>query len=188
MLKSYKSKNSTIMKKFLSLVVVMLVAALSFNASAQSSKLVGKWLVDTSSLTQGVGGDIKFIIEFDSDRTGDMDIDMKMVQPIDGTTKMNIWLSMEVDTTWSLSDNTLTLKPVDIEIEIENLTVTPSNPQYDAYIPAMKQMMKQQFSEGKEQMVNGMAVGTSKVRFVDNNTMILIPDDGNAELVCKRVR
>ena len=176
------------MKKFFSLVVVMLVAALSFDASAQSSKLVGKWLVDTSSLTQGVEGDIKFIIEFDGDRTGDMDIDMKMVQPIDGTTKMNIWLSMEVDTTWSLSDNTLTLKPVDIEIEIENLTVTPSNSQYDAYIPTMKQMMEQQFSAGKEQMVDGMAVGKSKVRFVDNNTMILIPEDGEAELVCKRVR
>jgi hypothetical protein len=50
------------MKKLFTLVALTLVAAISINASAQSSKLVGKWKVSNSAqaaMLQAVGGEIE---------------------------------------------------------------------------------------------------------------------------------
>ena len=59
------------MKKILSLALMLLVAAFAVNASAQSSKLVGKWNADVPAELQETGlfsaGDIKLTFEFEGD-------------------------------------------------------------------------------------------------------------------------
>lgn len=175
------------MKKFFSLVVVMLVAALSFDASAQSSKLFGEWSLDTTNAEARTGNEIKLALEFDDDYDGEMKLLINIEQPIEEGVTINVSVSLDADIAWSLVDDMLTIKTKDIDLDIENLYITPVDPAYESCIPMFKRQMKRKLNAQKAEIINNLALGQTIVTFVDNDTMVLTTVKSNEETVCKRI-
>lgn len=176
------------MKKLFSLAIVMLVAAISVNASAQASKLVGTWNVDVSQMMDtSAMGDVELALRFDADNEGALRLLIALAQPIDGDVSMHMEMLMDADLEWSLSGNVLTMQTTDIDVDIKKIEVSPSRPEYEALLPQIKSMIQQQFEAEKDDMIGGISQGKVNVRFIDNDRMILINDNGD-ELRCKRIR
>ena len=176
------------MKKLFSLAIVMLVAAISVNASAQESKLVGKWSVDTSQvLDTSAMGDVKLALRFDADNEGELRTVLTLNEPIEAGVSLYVEMAINADMEWSLSGNVLTLQTTDIDVDIKKIEVSPSHPEYEALLPQMKAMLQQQFEAEKDDMIGGISQGKVNVRFIDNDRMILTNDNGD-ELRCKRIR
>lgn len=176
------------MKKLFSLAIVMLVAAISVNASAQASKLVGTWNVDVSQIMDtSAMGDAKWALRFDADNEGALRLLIALAQPIDGDVSMHVEMLIDADLEWSLSGNVLTMQTTDIDVDIKKIEVSPSRPEYEALLPQIKSMMQQQFEAEKDDMIGGMSQGKANVRFIDNDRMILTNDNGD-ELRCERIR
>ena len=170
------------MKKVLSLAVMMLVASFSMMVSAQG--IVGKWKVDSGQLLAGANvADVKLdvIFEFSADKSGGADFSVVMAQPIDNVTSMKFELFMDMTYTWELSGDQLTLTPKNIDMKLGDVKFIPENPQYDAMIPSMRQMIEKQFSANKAELISGFGVGgeVSKVEFPEPNVMIMQSEDGS---------
>lgn len=176
------------MKKIFSLLVIMLVAAISVNASAQASKLVGKWNVDVSQMMDtSAMDDVKLTLRFDADNEGAIRLLIALDQPVDGDVSIHIEMLMDADLEWSLSGNVLTMQTTDFDVDITKIEVSPSRPEYEALLPQIKSMIQQQFEAEKDDMIGGISQGEANVRFIDNDIMILANDNSD-ELRCKRMR
>ena len=116
------------MKKLLSLVAVMLVASLTMFASAQD--IVGKWRVDTEAMIAGTemeGAKFDMVFTYAEDKSGTCNVVMNMTQPIDATTKMRIELRVDMSYTWVREGDKLTTTPSDIDLELGDIRLLPSN-------------------------------------------------------------
>lgn len=175
------------MKKIFSLLVIMLVAAISVNASAQASKLVGKWNIDVSQMMDtSAMDDVKLTLRFDADNEGAIRLLIALDEPVDGDVSMHVEMLMDADLEWALSGDVLAMQSTDVNLYIKKIEVSPSRPEYEALLPQLKEMLQQQFEAEKESMIEGFE-GLVNVRFIDNDSMILTNDNGD-ELRCKRMR
>lgn len=175
------------MKKLFSLAIVMLVAAISVNASAQASKLVGTWNVDVSQMMDGsFNGNVKLGLKFDADNEGELRALFTLNEPVEAGVSLYVEMAINADLEWALSGDVLAMQSTDADLYIKKIEVSPSHPEYEALLPQIKSMMQQQFEAEKDDMIEGFE-GLVKVRFIDNDRMILTNDNGD-ELRCERIR
>lgn len=185
--KANKINTNIIMKKLFSLAIVMLVAAISVNASAQESKLVGKWSVDTSQVMDtSAMGDVKLALRFDADNEGELRALFTLNEPVEAGVSLYVEMAINADLEWALSGDVLAMQSTDVNLYIKKIEVSPSRPEYEAILPQLKEMLQQQFEAEKESMIEGFE-GLVKVRFIDNDRMVLTNDSGD-DLRCKRIR
>lgn len=175
------------MKKIFSLLVIMLVAAISVNASAQASKLVGKWNVDVSQMMDtSAMDDVKLTLRFDADNEGELRALFTLNEPVEAGVSIYVEMAINADLEWALSGDVLAMQSTDVNLYIKKIEVSPSRPEYEALLPQLKEMLQQQFEAEKESMIESFE-GLVNVRFIDNDIMILANDNSD-ELRCKRMR
>lgn len=177
------------MKKFISLAIVLLVAAVAVNVSAQeASLLVGKWSVDPNTLNMdnAAVGDMSLTIEFDEDGEAEIEAVAKGEFPIDEYTNICMTLELDVDLTWTLNGNTLSLLPTGIDIDVENLSVKPYNAMYAEILGMLEAELEAQFRNGSDDMAQSFAAEDSEIILLNDTTLKYRVNNGNV-VVCTRM-
>ena len=164
------------MKRVITLAVMLLVAAFAVEAKAQSSRLVGKWQInDTSILGDDVIQCTKYTIEFDADGEGEVDLEVDI--KIEWDDQHTLYLTAEIDAefTWQLSGSTLKLSNIDVELDFDDFSITPYSEEYNQLIPMFKELLLADYQEHKEKYTPAYLDknGDWSVRFIDNNTLQL---------------
>lgn len=169
------------MKKILSLAFMLLVATFAVDASAQSSKLVGKWNADVPAELLETGmfstGDVKFTFEFESDGDCEIKILVGTTQALDASISLAFKLYMEFDYDWILSGDKLSMSNAEIDMELQEFKFIPSSPELDSMLPMIKQQIESEFNKEKGQIADQMVASDMKVNFVDDNTIVITPLD-----------
>ena len=164
------------MKRVITLAVMLLVAAFAVEAKAQSSQLVGKWkLKDASTLVADGLKCTKYTIAFDADGEGELEIKADGKIALDDQYTLYLTLEMDIEFTWQLSGSTLTLSNIDVELDYDDLSITPYSEEYNQLIPMMKEVMLADEQEHKEEFTSSFidTHGDLSVRFIDNDTLQL---------------
>ena len=158
------------------MAVMLLVAAFAVEAKAQSSRLVGKWQInDTSILGDDVIQCTKYTIEFDADGEGEIEIEADTKGELDDQHTLYLTIEMDVEFTWQLSGSTLTLSNIDIEFDFDDFSITPYSEENNQLIPMLKEALLTDSQEHKEKYTPAYLDknGDWSVRFIDNNTLLL---------------
>ena len=164
------------MKRVITLAVMLLVAAFAVEANAQMSQLVGKWkLKDTSTLVADGLKCTKYTIAFDADGEGELEIEADGKIALDDQYTLYLTFEMDIEFTWRLSGSTLSLSNIDIDIDFDDLSITPYSEEYNQLIPMMKEVMLAEEQEHKEEFTSSFidTHGDLSVRFIDNDTLQL---------------
>lgn len=162
------------MKKLFTLVALTLVAAISINASAQSSKLVGKWKVSNSAqaaMLQTVGGEIERSVStmtFYSNGTSES-YDNTKASAYVMDVKMDMTLEMKSTASWTLNGNELTSTVNDIEIIYFDIQF--SDVSMNAIVDEIKASLLDALTQGK-----GVAL-TYGAEFITNDEVVLSFDN-----------
>ena len=164
------------MKRVITLAVMLLVAAFAVEAKAQSSQLVGKWQIkDASTLVADGFECTKYTIEFDADGEGEADFETAGKVALDDQYTLYMTTELDVEFTWQLSGSTLSLSNIDIDIDFDDLSITPYSEEYNQLIPMLKEAMLADYQKLKEEFTSAFldTMGNWSVRFIDNNTLQL---------------
>lgn len=162
------------MKKLFTLVALTLVAAISINASAQSSKLVGKWKVSNSAqaaMLQTVGGEIERSVStmtFYSNGTSES-YDNTKASAYVMDVKMDMTLEMKSTASWTLNGNKLTSTVNDIEIIYFDIQFS------DVSMNAMLDEIKAAFLDALTQS-KGVTI-TYDAEFISNDKFVISFDN-----------
>lgn len=182
------------MKKILSLALMLLVAAFAVNASAQSSKLVGKWNADVPAELQETGlfsaGDIKLTFEFEGDGDCELVLLIGTTQALDSSVSLAFQLEMDVDYDWTLTGDKLSMSNAEVDMELQECRFIPSSPELDSILPMFQQQIESEFNKQKGQIAGQMVSSDLRVKFVDDNTVELVPldDATNVEFTLRRIK
>ena len=155
---------------------MLLVAAFAVEAKAQSSQLVGKWkLKDASTLVADGLKCTKYTIAFDANGEGELEIEADGKTALDDQYTLYLTLEMDIEFTWQLSGSTLTLSNIDIEIDYDDLSITPYSEEKNQLIPMLKEVLLADYQENKEEFTSSFidTNGDWSVRFIDNNILLL---------------
>lgn len=162
------------MKKLFTLVALTLVAAISINASAQSSKLVGKWKVSNSAqaaMLQTVGGEIERSVStmtfYSNGTTESYDNTKASAYVMD--VKMDMTLEMKSTASWTLNGNELTSTVNDIEIIYFDIQF--SDVSMNAMVDEIKASLQDALTQGK-----GVAL-TYGAEFITNDEVVISFDN-----------
>ena len=164
------------MKRVITLAVMLLVAAFAVEAKAQSSQLVGKWQIKDASTLAADGFECtKYTITFDADGEGEADFETAGKVALDDQYTLHMTTELDVEFTWQLSDSTLTLRNLNIDIDFDDFSITPYSEEYNQLIPMMKEALLTDSQEHKEKYTPAYLDknGDWSVRFIDNNTLQL---------------
>ena len=167
------------MKRVITLAVMLLVAAFAVEANAQMSQLVGKWQIkDISTLADDGFECTKYTITFDADGEGEADFETAGKVALDDQYTLYMTTELDVEFTWQVSGGRLSLSNIDIEIDFDDLSITPYSEEYNQLIPMMKEVMLADEQEHKEEFTSSFidTHGGLSVRFIDNNTLLLDND------------
>ena len=162
------------MKKLFTLFALTLVAAISINASAQSSKLVGKWKVSNSAqaaMLQAVGGEIERSVStmtFYSNGTSES-YDNTKASAYVMDVKMDMTLEMKSTASWTLNGNELTSTVNDIEIIYFDIQF--SDVSMNAMVDEIKATLQDALTQGK-----GVAL-TYGAEFITNDEVVISFDN-----------
>ena len=176
------------MKKFISLAIMLLVASVAVDASAQASKLVGKWSVDPNTLAvdNDALGNMSLTIEFDEDGEAEIEAVAQGEFPIDEYTVICMTLELDVDLNWTLQGNTLSLLPTGLDVDVVNLSVKPYNAMYAELLGMLEAELEAQFRNGSDDMAQSFAAEDSEIIFLDDTTLKYRVKNGNV-VVCTRM-
>lgn len=140
------------MKKSISTIVLLLVALLSLNASAQSSQLTGIWYGDKQVKSeQSFIMEMTPIVSFQTDNSGTIGGLFSYLLPIDEETSFTCNLKFTAKTKWTFSNNTIY---VSVKTETSNLSfgeckISPNNTQaarlMEKHIPEVKKLIMEEF-------------------------------------------
>ena len=164
------------MKRVITLAVLLLVAAFAVEAKAQSSQLVGKWKIkDISTLADDGFECTKYTITFDADGEGEADFETKGKVELDDQYTLYMTTELDVEFTWQVSDSRLSLSNIDIEIDFDDLSITPYSEEVNQLLPMLKEAMLADYQENKEEFTSAFLdmMGDWSVRFIDNDILLL---------------
>jgi hypothetical protein len=164
------------MKRVITLAVMLLVAAFAVEAKAQSSQLVGKWKIkDISTLADDGFECTKYTITFDADGEGEADFETKGKVELDDQYTLYMTTELDVEFTWQVSDSRLSLSNIDIEIDFDDLSITPYSEEVNQLLPMLKEAMMADHQENKEEFISAFLakMGDWSVKFIDNDTLQL---------------
>ena len=154
----------------------MLVAAFAVEAKAQSSQLVGKWKIkDISTLADDGFECTKYTITFDADGEGEADFETHGKVELDDQYTLYMTTELDIEFTWQVSGSTLSLSNIDIEIDFDDLSITPYSEEQNQLIPMVKEAMLADYQENKEEFTSAFLdkMGDWSVSFIDNDTLLL---------------
>ena len=154
----------------------MLVAAFAVEANAQMSQLVGKWKVKDASTFVGDGFECtKFTITFDADGEGELDFEADGKVELDDQYTLYMTTELDIEFTWRLSGSTLSLSNIDIEVDFDDLSITPYSEEKNQLLPMMREAMLSDYQEHKEEFTSSFldSLGEWSVRFINNDTIQL---------------
>ena len=175
------------MKRVFSLVLMLLMASFTYEASAQASRLIGSWDVDVDAFGEDMSqfDEMDMGITFRTDDIGYIDMEFTMTQPMDETTNMTFEMDIDLIFSWTLTGNTLELKVVDAKINLDELEFNPSSPELNAYVPMIKQMIEQQIAETdiSDWIGTDNILGSCTVRFISDNIVELSNGDNVMRIV-----
>lgn len=164
------------MKRVITLAVMLLVAAFAVEAKAQSSQLVGKWKIkDISTLADDGFECTKYTITFDADGEGEADFETKGKVELDDQYTLYMTTELDIEFTWQVSDSRLSLSNIDIEIDFDDLSITPYSEEVNQLLPMLKEAMLADYQENKEEFTSAFfdMMGDWSVRFIDNDILQL---------------
>lgn len=175
------------MKRVFSLVLMLLMASFTYEASAQASRLIGSWDVDVNALGEDMSqfDEMDMGITFRTDDIGYIDMEFTMTQPMDETTNMTFEMDIDLIFSWTLTGDTLELKVVDAKMNLDELAFNPSSAELNAYVPMIKQMIEQQIADTdiSELIGTDNLFGSSTVRFISDNVVELSNGDNVLRIV-----
>ena len=112
------------MKRLISLALVLLMAAVAVDASAQASKLVGKWSIDPTTMIVDIGKfpNMSLILEVDADGEAEIQSMCQGEASIDDTVSIHFILKIDFNFNWTLTGNTLSLQDTgEVVADVDNV-------------------------------------------------------------------
>ena len=164
------------MKRVITLAVMLLVAAFAVEANAQSSQLVGKWQIkDISTLADDGFECTKYTITFDADGEGEADFETHGKVELDDQYTLYMTTELDIEFTWQVSGGRLSLSNIDIEIDFDDLSITPYSEEQNQLLPMLKEALLADYQENKEEFTSAFLdkMGDWSVSFIDNDTLLL---------------
>ena len=164
------------MKRVITLAVMLLVAAFAVEANAQSSQLVGKWKIkDISTLADDGFECTKYTITFDADGEGEADFETAGKVALDDQYTLYMTTELDIEFTWQVSGGRLSLSNIDIEIDFDDLSITPYSEEQNQLLPMLKEAMLADYQKLKEEFTSSFLdkMGDWSVSFIDNDTLQL---------------
>lgn len=155
------------MKKVIALAMMFFVASFAFDASAQ---IIGKWKNTGLSSINVQGGEVvMYTMSFMENGAGEMEVELKLADALDGGYKLSAKVEVEVDYTWTLSGNVLYLNICDVDFDVDNLTITPYSSECAENIAMMENML-----EAEAEKLFNETIGTERrvdYEYIDYNTI-----------------
>lgn len=172
------------MKRIITLCMMLIVASLSFNASAQSKRLIGEWRVTTEDGDNAVDN-VNMTFEFDKEKEGDIKISynnyVEVMEVI-----VNFTVLFDIDILWSANKERLSIEPYDAEIDVENIYLTPSGTEYDELLPEIENVVRDMFEQGKQEFISNFMRGEMTYTIINKNTVEVLPPSGKT-MILKRI-
>lgn len=169
------------MKRVFSLVLMLLMASFTYEASAQASRLIGSWNIDVATLSEDISqfDEVDMDITFCTDDIGYINMEFTMTEPMDETINMTFEMDLDLIFSWTLTGDTLEIKAVDVKVNIDELAFNPSLPELNDYVPMIKQVIEQEIAETdiSEFLGADNLIGSCIVRFISEDIVEL--DDGD---------
>ncbi|MBR5132226.1 MAG: hypothetical protein IKV04_06750 [Alistipes sp.] len=174
------------MKKFISLAIMLLVSAVAVDASAQASKLVGKWSVDSSVFGLEKQGfkNAKSTMIFEEDGEVEVLLSADATMPIDDQTSVVISIEFEVEADWTLDGSVISLNATDVDVDIEKIAIEPYNPMYADVLVMLKDELEKQLRAEMSGLDENFS-GEMTIVYIDDKTMKL--NDAGDIVICKRI-
>ena len=173
------------MKKSTSIVIMLLLAFVSFNISAQS--IIGSWEGKTirpnDTSNNSIVGEIKFFQTFNADMTGVLKFDGVANGKIDQNSQLKINLRGSIPFTWAKEGSTITMKinssQLNIDLTQNDIEFICNDPNVaammNAYKPQMVQMMRNQL---KSSMATSFSETSTWTNVKINGDTMYITDGG----------
>ncbi|MBO5017295.1 MAG: hypothetical protein J6C56_00325 [Alistipes sp.] len=101
------------MKRIYALIILLLVGALAVDASAQSSKLYGKWTIEGESIHMFAAEDVtptSGYLLFNDDGTGEIVINMNVMVALDDTYDANVATTTTSRFTWKYTSSVVVME------------------------------------------------------------------------------
>ena len=155
---------------------MLLVAAFAVEANAQMSQLVGKWKIkDISTLADDGFECTKYTIAFDADGEGELEIEADVKAELDDQYTLYMTTELDIEFTWQVSGGRLSLSNIDIEIDFDDLSITPYSEEQNQLLPMLKEAMLADYQKLKEEFTSAFLdkMGDWSVSFIDNDTLQL---------------
>lgn len=182
------------MNKSTSIILMLLIAFVSFNISAQD--IIGTWEGKSTRTKESpnnpITGEIKFFQTFNADKTGVLKFDGLANGKIDQNTKLNIKLRGSIPFTWAKENSTITMKinssQLNIELTENDLEFICNDPNMaalmNAYKPQMVQMMQNQLKTSLGTSFSETSVWTNVK--INGDTMYIT--DGGVDYKLTRIK
>ena len=174
------------MKKFISLAIVLLITAVAVDASAQASKIIGKWNVDSSVFGLEKQGfkNTKSTMIFEEDGEVEVLLSADATMPIDDQTSVVISIEFEIEADWTLDGSVISLNATDVDVDVEKIAIEPYNPIYADVLVMIKDELEKQLRAEMSGLDEDFS-GEMTIIYIDANTMKL--NDGADIVMCKRI-
>ena len=182
------------MKKSFSIILMLLLAFVSFNISAQS--IIGSWEGKTTrpndTSNNSIVGEIKFFQTFNADMTGVLKFDGVANGKIDQNAQLKINLRGSIPFTWTKDNSTVKMRinssQLNIELTENDLEFICNDPNMaalmNAYKPQMVQMMQNQLKTSLGTSFSETSVWTNVK--IEGNTMYIT--DGGVDYKLTRIK
>lgn len=174
------------MKKFISLAILLLITAVAVDASAQASKIIGKWNVDSSVFGLEKQGfkNTKSTMIFEEDGEVEVLLSADATMPIDDQTSVVISIEFEIEADWTLDGSVISLNATDVDVDVEKIAIEPYNPIYADVLVMIKDELEKQLRAEMSGLDEDFS-GEMTIIYIDANTMKL--NDGADIVMCKRI-
>lgn len=175
------------MKRVSSLVLMLLMASFTYEASAQASRLIGSWNIDVATLSEDMSqfDEVDMDITFCTDDIGYINMEFTLTEPVDETINMTFEMDLELIFSWTLTGDTLEIKAVDVKVNLDELAFNPSSPELNDYLPMIKQMIEKEVAETdiSEFLGADNLIGSCIVRFISEDIVELNEGDNVMRIV-----
>lgn len=180
------------MKRLISLALVLLMAAVAVDASAQASKLVGKWSIDPTTMIVDIGKfpNMSLILEVDADGEAEIQSMCQGEASIDDTVSIHFILKIDFNFNWTLTGNTLSLQDTgEVVADVDNVAIKPYNAEYAELVGVFEAeyeaMLESEFRNSNDELAESIVEECFEIILLDDTTLKLKQDDGNV-VVCTR--
>ena len=170
------------MKKSISIIALLVVALFSFNASAQSSNLIGTWMGDKDVQSNpSLVMEMTPTLTFHTNNSGYIGGLISYLLPIDEETSFSCNLKFTAKMNWTYNNSTIYISVMteSSNISFNEFKMVPSNTPaarlMEKHIPEFKKLIMEEFKMSASKMIPKET--TFKNVKISGNTMYLTDED-----------